>query len=69
MKASVDIRIGDSLKMLKAMPSESVQMCCTSPPYYRLRKYGDDPNEMGQEKTQRLILSEWGCFLKRFAAS
>ena len=41
---------GDSLAMLRTLPDKSVQMCCTSPPYYNLRDYSTakwidgDPN-------------------------
>ena len=31
---------GDALEELRKLPSESVQMCCTSPPYWGLRYYG-----------------------------
>lgn len=31
---------GDALEELKKLPSESVDMCVTSPPYYGLRDYG-----------------------------
>ena len=31
---------GDSLAILKSLPSESVQCCVTSPPYWGLRDYG-----------------------------
>lgn len=31
---------GDALTVLQALPSESVQCCVTSPPYWRLRDYG-----------------------------
>lgn len=34
---------GDCLAVLKTLPDESVQMCCTSPPYYGLRDYGFPP--------------------------
>lgn len=37
---SVDIRCGDALAVLRTLPSESVQCCVTSPPYYGLRDYG-----------------------------
>lgn len=40
---SFEIKQGDCLSVLKAMPSESVQTCITSPPYYGLRSYGTDP--------------------------
>ena len=44
------ILCGDALEQLKTIPSESVDMCVTSPPYYALRDYGTghweggDPN-------------------------
>ena len=34
-----DIRQGDSLNALRAMPDQSVQCCVTSPPYFGLRDY------------------------------
>jgi DNA modification methylase len=34
-----DIYCGDALQILKSLPSESVQMCMTSPPYWGLRNY------------------------------
>lgn len=33
---------GDAPEVLRQLPSESVQMCVTSPPYYGLRDYGVD---------------------------
>ena len=30
---------------------ENAQMCVTSPPYYGLRNYGDEENQIGQEQT------------------
>ena len=39
------IIIGNALTELSALPDESVQMCCTSPPYYNLRDYGTTPVE------------------------
>ncbi len=36
---SYQIIQGDALSVLRGMESESVQMCCTSPPYYGLRSY------------------------------
>lgn len=35
------IYVGDCLEVLKRLPDESVQMCCTSPPYWGLRDYGE----------------------------
>lgn len=40
---------GDARAMLATMEAGSVQTIITSPPYYGLRKYSDDPREIGQE--------------------
>ena len=49
---SWEIRQGDALDVLRAMPSESVQCCVTSPPYYGLRVYaGAGDAEIGREAT------------------
>lgn len=42
--------IGDSFQMLATLPSESVQCCVTSPPYWGLRDYGV-AGQMGSEST------------------
>jgi site-specific DNA-methyltransferase (adenine-specific) len=44
------IRQGDALERLQAMPGESVQACVTSPPYFGLRDYGVD-GQIGLEAT------------------
>lgn len=36
----IDILQGDSLAVLRTLPSESVHCCVTSPPYWGLRDYG-----------------------------
>ena len=41
---------GDSLEMLKTIPSSTVDCCITSPPYYALRDYGVD-GQIGLEET------------------
>ena len=41
---------GDSLEMLKTIPSSTVDCCITSPPYYGLRDYGVD-GQIGLEET------------------
>jgi len=43
--------IGDVREKLKELPDESIQMCLTSPPYYNLRNYGNQENQIGLEKT------------------
>lgn len=41
---------GDALTELRKLPDESVNMCCTSPPYWGLRDYGV-AGQLGLEKT------------------
>lgn len=41
---------GDALEELQRLPSESVDCCVTSPPYYQLRDYGCD-GQIGLEET------------------
>ena len=36
-----ELLCGDSLEVLKTLPSDSVDCCITSPPYYALRDYGE----------------------------
>ena len=45
------ILTGDALEQLRKLPDESVQVCVTSPPYYRLRMYGGGGLEIGLENT------------------
>ncbi len=44
------ILCGDALKELSRLPSESIDCCITSPPYYGLRDY-DVEGQIGLEKT------------------
>ena len=48
---TVDIRVGDALTVLRAMPEASVHCVITSPPYWGLRAYGGDPGMIGLEPT------------------
>lgn len=41
---------GDALEVLKTFTDESINMCMTSPPYWRLRDYGVE-GQLGLEKT------------------
>ena len=45
---------GHALDVLKTLPSESVQMCATSPPYYGLRDYKCPPATFGDGWTGQL---------------
>lgn len=44
------VHTNDCLKFLKRLPEQSIDLCMTSPPYWRLRDYGK-PGQIGQEKT------------------
>jgi site-specific DNA-methyltransferase (adenine-specific) len=46
----VSVLVGDSRKLLPTLPSESVNCCVTSPPYWGLRDYGH-ADQIGQEAT------------------
>lgn len=48
---------GDCREMLQTLPVQSVQCVVTSPPYYGLRRYTDDPREIGQEATPALYVA------------
>lgn len=47
---AVTLHHGDSLEVLRSLPSESVNCVVTSPPYYGLRDYGV-PGQYGLEET------------------
>ena len=55
-----EIRQGDALVVLGGMPSESVQCCITSPPYWGLRSYGTEPQVWGGEAVCEHV---WGDLL------
>jgi len=45
------ILFGDCKKTLSAFLPKSARMCVTSPPYYGLRDYGGEENQIGQEQS------------------
>ena len=47
----------DCMQILKELPSESVQMCVTSPPYFGLRDYGIE-GQMGLEETPEEYIAQ-----------
>lgn len=47
---TADIYCGDCLDILKQLPTEYINCCITSPPYYGLRDYGVD-GQLGLEPT------------------
>ena len=48
---------GDSLETLKAFPSESINCCITSPPYWHLRDYQVN-GQIGLEETPQEYISK-----------
>jgi len=52
------ILYGDCRDTLKNVTNSSVQMCVTSPPYYGLRDYGGEKNQIGQEQTPEQFIDE-----------
>ncbi len=48
------ILVGDALERLRELPSESVDMVLTSPPYYNLRNY-----QVGGQLGQEATIHEW----------
>src|SRR4051812_11248849 len=57
----VEIFQGGALKILKALPSESVQCVMTSPPYWGLRAYSTQRQIWGGDPTHRHI---WGAAVR-----
>lgn len=48
---------GPAIDMLRTLPDASVDCIVTSPPYWGLRKYGEDPGMIGLEPTLQEYLS------------
>lgn len=44
---SVRVMVGSALDVLRTLPDASVQLVCTSPPYFGLRAYGTEPQVWG----------------------
>ena len=57
-KDKVQIYWGDTLNFLKSMPSESIQMMVTSPPYYNARAYSQWDNIELYLNDMRMIIRE-----------
>ena len=51
------ILYGDCRKTLSQF-DEKARTCITSPPYYALRNYGDEKNQIGQEQTPEQYIDE-----------
>jgi DNA modification methylase len=53
---SEDLVLFRSIDALRELAPETVQCVVTSPPYWQLRTYGEDPNELGREETPDLYV-------------
>lgn len=51
------IIVGDCVEALRGLADGAAQCCVTSPPYWNLRRYGDDPAELGQEATPEAYIA------------
>jgi len=51
------LHLGDSKKILKEFPDNSIDTIITSPPYFQLRKYTNSRKEIGQEKEENLYIA------------
>jgi DNA modification methylase len=60
---SWELHTGDAVEVLRTLPSESVQTCITSPPYWGLRDYGVD----GQIGLEASLAEYFGKLLAVFA--
>jgi DNA modification methylase len=56
----VELKIltGNCKNVLKTLPDKSIQTCVTSPPYYQLRDYQGEPDQLGQEPTPQEYISK-----------
>ena len=52
------ILYGDCRETLNNLTNLSIQTCVTSPPYYGLRDYGGEKNQIGQEQTPEQFIDE-----------
>lgn len=52
----VRLWLGDSATVLNALPSDSVDLIITSPPYWALRNYGGSETQLGNEETPEAFL-------------
>jgi DNA modification methylase/ParB-like chromosome segregation protein Spo0J len=49
---------------MSEVDTNSIQCICTSPPYYRQRRYSEDPEELGQEQSPALYILRLANHLK-----
>ena len=67
MKVNGTILLGDGRRTIKKIRKESVHCVVTSPPYWGLRKYGDEENpgdELGMERTPEEFVENLVSYFK-----
>lgn len=47
----IDWYCGNNISVMRGLPRKSFQACISSPPYFGLRRYSDNPAEIGREET------------------
>ena len=61
----IQIRHGDCLESLQAMDDQSINTVVTSPPYWGLRNYNDEDQQLGMEDTpERFTANLVNVFIK-----
>jgi DNA modification methylase len=51
MAPTLTLLEGDASQMLRRLPDASIHCCVTSPPYFKLRRYGNAAAELGGERS------------------
>jgi len=55
---TIKILQGNCINKLKTIADKTFHTCVTSPPYYGLRDYGGEENQIGQEKTPEEFIDQ-----------
>lgn len=56
----ITLYTGDSREVLKTLPDNAYDFTITSPPYYDIEYYGDEPQQLGKLSTYRKFLDAMG---------
>lgn len=59
-----EIRLGESLTILKSLPDQVFDLVITSPPYFQQRDYGNDEAGLGEEETESEYLSKLSAIFR-----
>jgi DNA modification methylase len=64
LKSTINLNEMDSRKLLEVVQKESADFCMTSPPFYDIEYYGDEPAQLGKCKTYDEFINELGQTVK-----